>query len=249
MAAESSSTLVTDTPSRARVTDPIHLHPTAPLAERVLLPGDPGRALLLAQSLLEGPAMFNHHRGLWGYTGTAPDGEPLTIQSTGMGGPSAAIVIAELVQLGARRLLRVGTCGALVPGFELGDLLVVSEAIPADGTSRALGALQPLRPAPRLLDRLLEAGGPDTRSGTVASTDLFYDGRAGEEQRWTAAGAVAVDMETAPLLALAGLRGLEGASLLLVTDLLPGGRRRIDPDSLRAGEHRLGEVAIAALAG
>jgi hypothetical protein len=56
-------------------------------------------------------------------------------------------------------------------------------------------------------------------------------------------------METAPLLALAGLRGLEGASLLLVTDLLPGGRRRIEPDSLRAGEHRLGEVAIAALAG
>ena len=50
--------------------------------------------------------MFNHHRGLWGYSGRAPDGEPLTIQSTGMGGPSAAIVIHELIELGARRLLR-----------------------------------------------------------------------------------------------------------------------------------------------
>src|SRR5579884_497594 len=92
---------------------PIGLQPTAELADRVLLPGDPARALLLAESLLEGTRMFNHHRGLWGYTGLAPDGAPLTIQSTGMGGPSAAIVITELSQLGARRLLRVGTCGAL----------------------------------------------------------------------------------------------------------------------------------------
>jgi uridine phosphorylase len=230
-------------------TEPIHLHPTAPLAERVLLPGDPGRALLLAQSLLDAPAMFNHHRGLWGYTGQARDGEPLTIQSTGMGGPSAAIVIAELADLGARRLVRVGTCGVLVPGFELGELLVATDALPVDGTSRALGADNSLRPTPELLEPLLAAAGAGARSGMVASTDLFYEGRAGEERRWTAAGAVAVDMETAPLFALAGLRGLEAASLLLVTDLLAGGRRRIDADALRAGEHRLGDVAVAALAG
>ena len=71
---------------------PIHLQPTAALADRVLLPGDPGRALSLAQALLHEPKMFNHNRGLWGYTGPAADGELLTIQSTGMGGPSAAIV-------------------------------------------------------------------------------------------------------------------------------------------------------------
>ena len=65
---------------------PIHLRPAAELAERVLLPGDPHRALHVAQALLEKPLMFNHHRGLWGYSGTARDGEPLTIQSTGMGG-------------------------------------------------------------------------------------------------------------------------------------------------------------------
>jgi purine-nucleoside phosphorylase len=69
---------------------PIHLRPTAELAERVLLPGDPGRALALAQTLISQPLMFNHHRGLWGYTGPANhDGQPLTIQSTGLGGPSA----------------------------------------------------------------------------------------------------------------------------------------------------------------
>src|ERR1700754_2163304 len=119
---------------------PIGLQPTADLAERVLLPGDPARALLLAESLLEGTKMFNHHRGLWGYTGVASDGAPLTIQSTGMGGPSAAIVISELADLGARRMVRVGTCGALQAHLGLGDLLLAGEAISADGASRALGA-------------------------------------------------------------------------------------------------------------
>src|SRR5450759_3800888 len=81
---------------------PIHIHPTAELAERVLLPGDPGRALLLAQSLLEAPKMFNHNRGLWGYSGVASDGYLLTIQSTGMGGPSAAIVARRSSQTSGR---------------------------------------------------------------------------------------------------------------------------------------------------
>src|SRR5437764_4609715 len=132
MAAESRASLAQEPERpapRARVTDPIHLHPTAPLAERVLLPGDPGRALLLAQELLDRPLMFNHNRGLWGYTGAAADGAPLTIQSTGMGGPSAAIVISELADLGARRLIRIGTCGSLDPDLALGELLVVAEAI------------------------------------------------------------------------------------------------------------------------
>src|SRR6478736_1866815 len=108
----------------APMTVPIHVQPTAPLAPRALLPGDPGRALVLAQLLLDAPKMFNHNRGLWGYTGTAGDGEPLTIQSTGMGGPSAAIVLEELCDLGLERAIRVGTCGALDGGLALGDLVV-----------------------------------------------------------------------------------------------------------------------------
>src|SRR6202521_5042213 len=126
--------------SEATPAAPIHLQPTAPLAERVLLPGDPGRALALAQSLLVDPLMFNHNRGLWGYTGAAPDGELLTIQATGMGGPSAAIVLSELIELGARRAIRVGTCGALAPELSLGELVVARESFCLDGTSRALGA-------------------------------------------------------------------------------------------------------------
>lgn len=247
MPAQSSLVIDRGYPALARVNKTIHLQPTASLAERVLLPGDPGRALLLAQALLEEPAMFNHHRGLWGYTGTAPDGRPLTIQSTGIGGPSAAIVVSELIELGARRLLRVGTCGALDPELAFGDLVIVAEAIAADGTSRALDAGAPLRPSPELLDALRAVGSDGTRTGTVVSTDLFYDGPAGEEERWIAAGAIAVEMETATLLALARRRSVQAGSLLLVSDLLLGGRRRIGAAALREGEHRLGELGLRAL--
>ncbi len=225
----------------------IHVLPTAPLAERVLLPGDPGRALLLAQALLAEPKMFNHHRGLWGYTGEARDGRPLTIQSTGMGGPSAAIVIAELADLGARTLLRVGTCGALDASLDLGELLVVTEALAADGTSRALGADDRVAADPELLGRLRQAGGPDGACGPVVSSDLFYDGPEGAEQRWRAQGALAVEMETATLFALAGRRGLRAGCALIVSDIVLPSPRRIDTEALHDAERRLGELAVAAL--
>jgi uridine phosphorylase len=208
--------------------------------------------------------MFNHNRGLWGYTGAAADGVALTIQSTGMGGPSAAIVIAELTDLGARRFLRVGTCAALSRALALGDLLVVTEAIPADGTSRSLGADGPLAPDHRLLAALMAVAGPPqagparagpaerahtarAHAGPVVSTDLFYDGPPQEQREWASAGAIAVDMETATLFALAGRRRLQAACLLLVSDLLLPARTRIAADALRAGEQRLGAVAAQAL--
>jgi uridine phosphorylase len=229
---------------------PIHILPTAPLADRVLLPGDPGRALRLAQSLLQAPKMFNHHRGLWGYTGEATvDGRPLTIQSTGMGGPSAAIVVAELVQLGAGTLLCVGTCGALRPEIAAGDLLIVTEAICEDGTSRALAAAERVAPSAALVSALATAGADEARQVVAVSTDLFYDRPPGERERWTALGASAVEMETATLLALARRRGVRAGSVLLAADAvdLDGSRRRIDPERLERAERALGQLAARAL--
>jgi DeoD family purine-nucleoside phosphorylase len=225
----------------------IHLHPTAPLATRVLLPGDPGRALVLAQTLLEEPKMFNHNRGLWGYTGIAPDGSSLTIQSTGMGGPSAAIVIAELAALGARTLIRVGTCGGLAPSLQLGELIIASESIADDGTSRALGAGDRTRASPELSAALAAAADGGARTGAVVSTDLFYDGPEGSEQRWLRAGALAVEMETATLFALAAHRGLRAGAVLIVSDILLPERVRIDPDALKRAEVKMGELAVQAL--
>ena len=238
---------MTISPTLAILTGQIHLHPTAPLADRVLLPGDPGRALLLAQALLAEPRMFNHNRGLWGYTGAAADGEPLTIQSTGMGGPSAAIVVSELVDLGARRLVRVGTCGALDSSLALGELLIATDAICDDGTSRALGAGGRVGADPRLTAALRSAGDGVVRAGTVASTDLFYDGRDDQELRWRADGAAAVEMETATLYTLAARRGVQAAAVLVVSDLLLPARRRIETEALREAEHRVGELALRAI--
>jgi len=234
----------------AGLSDPpsaIHLHPTAPLAPRVLLPGDPGRALALAQELLEQPRMFNHNRGLWGYTGVAGDGEPLTIQSTGMGGPSAAIVLEELIALGAQRAIRVGTTGALDGALRFGDLLVVERAICADGTSRALGAGESID-SDAALAASLHGADPLARSAVVVTSDLFYEVGEPRFARWRALGAVAVEMECAALFAIGALRGVAVGCALAVTDRLDGERERIDADALHEAGLAVGRLGAAALA-
>jgi purine-nucleoside phosphorylase len=229
------------------VPNPVHIHPTAELADRVLLPGDPGRALRLAQELLDEPRMLNHNRGLWGYTGTAADGRLLSIQSTGMGGPSAAIVATELIELGAARLLRIGTCGGLDPELEPGQLLVVSEAISDDGTSQALGRHGPLTrvAAPGTLTEALQSAG-DQRIGAVVSADLFY-GAEDRVQSWIAAGALAVEMEAATIFTVATRHGVEAGCALLVSNMVVGEARYLDPEALHTAELQLGELALAAL--
>jgi uridine phosphorylase len=225
---------------------PNHLRPAAELAERVLLPGDPARALAVAQALLDQPPrMFNHARGLWGYTGTAPDGELLTVQATGMGGPSAAIVCEELIALGARTLVRIGTCGALDPEVPLGALIAAETVLPADGTSAALGANGTLEPDPGLLARLVEAG---ARPVTVATSDLFYDPREDSAAAWLERGAVAVEMEAATVLQVAARRGVAAACVLGVSDVASSdGARRMTDDELVELGVRVGEAGYAAV--
>lgn len=229
---------------------PIHLRPTAPLAPRALLPGDPGRALALAQALIEQPKMFNHHRGLWGYTGPArADGRPLSIQSTGMGGPSAAIVFEELVMLGLRSAVRVGTCGALHPELRLGETVLATEAIPSDGAARGLTGDGRPRADPDLSAALAAAASP-RRIGPIVSTDLFYDPASPEPERaWRSAGALAVEMEAATLFALGQRHDVSVACLLIVSDVFPepGMRERIEDGPLLEIAERAGAAAVTAL--
>jgi len=238
-----------------------HLQPTAELAERVLLPGDPARALAVAQALLEPPPrMFNHARGLWGYTGIAADGEPLTVQATGMGGPSAAIVCEELIALGARTLVRIGTCGALDASIPLGTLLAAESVLPADGASAALGAAAPLEPDRGLLARLVEAGAQPVR---IATSDLFYDPREEAAASWSERGAVAVEMEAATIFQIAARRGVAAACVLGVSDVVAvaqaaggargaampfqNGGRRMSQEELAELGARIGEAGYAAV--
>ena len=236
----------------------LHVRPTAPLAERVLLPGDPGRALALAQALLLEPRMFNHHRGLWGYTGTTADGVEITIQATGMGGPSAAIVMHELIALGARSAIRVGSAGALSPRLGLGDLVVAREAICADGTSRALTRQERVG-AHADLTAALERAAPAALAGTVVSVDLFYeedaaclrDGDGAALSTPMRGDAIAIEMEAATLFALGAAAQIPVACVLAVSDTFEaagGERRRIEDGALLESAEAMAGAAIAALA-
>ena len=231
---------------------PHHLRPSTAYAPDALLPGDPGRALALAQQLLTEPRMSNHARGLWGYTGATPEGRPLSIQSTGMGGPSAAIVLQELAELGVRRAIRVGTCGALDPALGHGELVVVREAIAADGASRELGAGELAEADRELTEALAEGLPPDRSPARIASTDLFYTGRGGEtgegSDAWRERGAVAIEMEAATLFTLGARLGVATACALVVSDVFEEGeRRRIGDEDLAEAVERMGSAAAAAL--
>ena len=193
----------------------------------MLAPGDPGRALRLAQALTVKPAMLNHARGLWGYSGVAADGHALTVQSTGLGGPSAAAVVADLAVLGARRLVRVGTCTAIDPELALGAIVRADRVLAADGASRALGAGEQLRP---------ELDG-DLAAITLASTDL--DGA------HTPAGAHARDLTTAAVLAAAAAHGIAAGVVLVVVADAAG--RRLGDDALHAAELEAGSAALGLL--
>jgi uridine phosphorylase len=227
--------------------EPIHLNPATDMAERVLLPGDPQRALAVSQALLEAPKMMNARRGLWGYTGTAPDGGLVTVQSTGMGGPSAAIVAEELIDHGARTLIRIGTCGALADGLELGRLVPVEASVATDGASRALGAGERIA-GDAALGAALAARAD--RAALVATTDLFYDPDPERAHRWREQGAVAVEMEAAAVMAAGARRGMRVGCLLGVSDItaVAGPPQRLDHEALVELGLRLGREALDALA-
>ncbi len=191
---------------------PARLRPTAPIATDAILVGDPGRALMLAQVLMEQPKMSNHARGLWGYGGVTPEGKQLTIQSTGMGGPSASVVLADLAELGVQRAIRIGTCSSL-GSLELGDVLVVSEARAPTGIAS--------RPDRKLNDGLIRSL-PGARAGAAISLDALHD----PERDRPSVLAEAADMQTATLFGAAAELGISAAALLIVTEKSDSGQLR-----------------------
>jgi uridine phosphorylase len=218
---------------------PSRLRPTAPLAADAILVGDPGRALMLAQELLEQPKMSNHARGLWGYSGKTPAGVELTIQSTGMGGPSAAIVLDDLAKLGVRRAVRVGTCFSLEPEGRVGELVLVEAAVAAGGSASAFGLArgEAVGPDPSLL-RGLRAELSGGREARVASFDALAGG-----ETPAPAGATVADMQTLALFARGHERGVAVAALLIVAESDAG---EIPAEELDDAAKRAGRAAAGA---
>jgi uridine phosphorylase len=216
---------------------PRRLRPTADIYEDAILVGDPGRAMALAQIVIEGPKMSNHARGLWGYSGLTPEGRGLNVQATGMGGPSAALVLRDLAELGVRRAVRIGTCAALGSSLEPGDLVQVTKARAWSVEGRA-GS--PAIPDEALTDRLGAELGEAGRSGRVASLDVLHP----HPDHPIPEGEVA-DMQTAALLAAGRDLGVALAAVLIVTEA--EGTEPLDDDSLADRAAFVAECATRAL--
>jgi uridine phosphorylase len=195
-----------------------YLRPTAPIAADVLLPSNPGDALALAQHLLDKPLMANHSHGLWGYSGTTPSGARLTVQSTGIGGPSAAAVLFELAGYGVRRAIRIGH-GRPLRALSEHAPVVVRTVLGEDGASRALGGEDIATPDPELTRSLRAALGAGACDATVLSRDL--DGPP-PARHWAehprAAEAAIADLETAALLAAGQRAGVAVAGALITAN-------------------------------
>src|SRR6266508_1608775 len=230
---------------------PIHIRAeTGDYADACLLPGDPLRAQYVAETYFDDPVQRNHERGLLGYTGTW-EGKPISVQATGMGCPSAAIVMEELIQLDVKRFIRVGTCGGLQPDMKLGELIVALTAVPADRTVETYVGHEPHCPTAswELVHGAVHAAkeiGQEMRVGPIVSSDVFYNPDGGQYERWSRRGMLAVEMEAAVLFTLGALRNVDTAALLTVSDVVVKGEfQRISDDELRAAVDRMTRVALA----
>jgi DeoD family purine-nucleoside phosphorylase len=230
---------------------PIHIRAEpGDYAEAVLLPGDPLRARYIAETFLDDPVQRNEERALYGYTGTYK-GKPVSVQATGMGCPSAAIVVEELVQLGAKRLIRVGTCGGLQPSHALGDLIVAISAVPADSTALRLVGNEPHAPTAAwgIVHEAVHVAKHSEQKihvGPVVSSDVFYNPDAdGQYARWSERGILGVEMEAATIFTLGALRKVQAGCFLTVSDIIVEGQfTRISDEELRAAVDRMTTLAL-----
>ena len=201
-------------------------------APLVLMPGDPGRATMMA-GLLDGGVdntrLVNKHRSLLGYTGTYHD-KPVSIQTSGIGTPSFSIVMEELLMLGVTRFIRTGTCGGIGKGLRTGDVVVATASVPMDGSTRTYLHGDPYAPVAdfeltRALVDAARAKGVEPNPGLIQSVDVFYNPDTDYASKMRSRGVIAVEMEASALFYLAareqGLgRDVRGACILTVSDTL-----------------------------
>ena len=229
---------------------PIHIRANpGDYAEACLLPGDPLRAKYIAETFFDDVVQRNGERGMLGYSGTF-NGKPVSVQSSGMGCPSAAIVIEELVQLGVKKIMRVGTCGGLQPDMTMGDLVI---AIAATGGRLDLVALRARRGA--LADRRLRprprggAPGEAPRQARPRRPDRverhLLPAGPGLAGRWSERGILAVEMEAAVLFTLGALRKIQAGCMLIVSDVIVEGEfLRISDEDMRKAVDEMTELAL-----
>lgn len=226
------------------------------VGEYVFVPGDPGRTPMIAK-YLDGAREVAFSREYRTFTGQL-DGVPVSTMSTGMGGPSVAIGVEELHELGVHTFLRVGTCGAAQPEIKMGDLVIALGAVRSEGTPDAYVPKE--YPAVASLDvvnalvEASEAAGVRHHVGVIRSVDALYSDLVPETMprpdvrnelaMWSRAGILSNDMETSTLFVVARLRKLRAGTINLCVDELGAGEiHHLDPSYM----DRMLKVAVDAM--
>ncbi|HWL45621.1 MAG TPA: hypothetical protein VNQ73_21955 [Ilumatobacter sp.] len=229
---------------------PIHLRAEpGDYAPNVLCPGDPRRATYIAETFFDpGFRLVNEERGMLGYTGTF-EGRPISVQTTGMGCPSAGIAFEELVMLGAQRLVRVGTCGGLQDTMRMGDTVVAISASADDTTPLRYAQMDTYAPTATFelavrAAELSRAQGAQVHVGPVVSSNVFYDPnpRFGV---WKRTGHLGVEMEAAMMYVVAAVHRIEALAMMVVSDILAadGHVERISDEELKRGVDEMMRIA------
>ncbi len=207
------------------------------VGEYVLLPGDPGRARRIA-SFLDDSVLKAENREYVVYTGFYR-GIKVSVVSTGIGGPSAAIALEELARCGSRFFVRVGTCGALRKGVRVGSIIVPYAAVRLDGvTKRYAPPEYPAVAHPLVFNALVDAArsmGVKPVTGIIVSDDKFYISK-NEIEEMTRLNTVAVEMEASTIMLLSSLKNLYGGAILVVDGNLVEGTGKAEKGAQEGSE-------------
>jgi uridine phosphorylase len=202
------------------------------LHDVVLLPGDPGRVDRIAGHCEDSEVVEQNRE--YKLVNATYEGRDLTICSTGIGSPSAAIAVEELAAVGCETFVRVGTTGALQSGIDIGDMVVATGAAKDEGTTeryedKAVPAVPDYDVLSALVDSA-EANGEDVHVGPVATDDAFYAETEAYVEAWEAAGLQCVEMEAAAIFSLARRKGLAAGAICTVDGNLVEGTQKGETD-------------------
>lgn len=218
------------------------------VAETVLMPGDPLRARFVAETWLSDVRQYNDVRGMLGYTGLWK-GTRVSVQGSGMGMPSLAIYVNELIRFyGVKRLIRIGSCGAIQPEIDLHDLILAMSASTnsAMNRERFKGMDYAATAGWRLFRNALavvEEKNIPFHAGNILSSDTFYDDDPETWKIWARHGVLAIEMEANQLYTLAARHGVEALALLTVSDSLVTSAE-LSSDDRQSSFHQMVEVAL-----
>ena len=229
---------------------PIHVRAEpGEYAEAVLLPGDPLRAAYIAETYFDDPCSGTPSAAC---SATPAPGRASRsrFRAPGWAAPERRSSSRSSIQLGCKKLIRVGTCGGLQPNHALGDLIVALTAVPADSTAMHLVGNEPHCPTASWslvheAVHLAKHSETELHVGPIVSSDLFYNPDGGQYERWSSRGVLAVEMEAAALFTVAALKRIESACLLTVSDIVVEGEfKRISDEELKAAVDRMTKLAL-----